>query len=378
MPADSSIITSDAAYDTIYFFQTDMDPVKSRIEWIDTAKGLAIFLVVLGHALPVSETATVIIWAFHMPLFFFLSGITAKAWTPGSTPTILRGLKSLVVPYFFFSIVSIACWATSKGSISSGEIWNNQLRQMIYGVAGPERQMAYGIPLWFFTCLFSVRLLFAILTSLVPSKPLQIIFVLLGALIAHDYVCPHFNSMVWNFDVALVALVFFVAGHATYGIKVPACLGTKTARLVTGLIALFVLFAAAFLNGRVDMNGREFGNPVWYYLGAFAGIAFIVEVSRRFACAAFLKKLGYASIVIFPIHGLFMMLPNRTVPVLTWYAYKITHSNLLAAMAVALIEIALCLPIYFVINKIAPILIGKSTRAKPAASFAHIGSPQVD
>jgi fucose 4-O-acetylase-like acetyltransferase len=70
---------------------------SSRLTWVDTAKGFGIILVVLGHALrglvsseiltstPLVRFADDWIYAFHMPLFFFLSGLflfrsTSKAW----------------------------------------------------------------------------------------------------------------------------------------------------------------------------------------------------------------------------------------------------------------------------------------------------------
>ncbi|MBO3115225.1 acyltransferase [Winogradskyella sp. DF17] len=57
-----------------------------KIEWIDRAKGLGIILVVLGHVIRGLNNAELfngaifintdyIIYTFHMPLFFFLSGI---------------------------------------------------------------------------------------------------------------------------------------------------------------------------------------------------------------------------------------------------------------------------------------------------------------
>ena len=48
--------------------------MNNRIEWIDIAKGIAIILVVYGHAglanIPLREKW---VCAFHMPFFFFIS-----------------------------------------------------------------------------------------------------------------------------------------------------------------------------------------------------------------------------------------------------------------------------------------------------------------
>ena len=52
---------------------------NNDLDWVHIAKGLAIVLVVVGHFYPVQspEYWTVmhqVIYAFHMPVFFLLSG----------------------------------------------------------------------------------------------------------------------------------------------------------------------------------------------------------------------------------------------------------------------------------------------------------------
>ena len=51
-----------------------------RIEWIDIAKGFGILLVILGHTIAYDCSHIVYnsIYSFHMPLFFFLSGVMSK------------------------------------------------------------------------------------------------------------------------------------------------------------------------------------------------------------------------------------------------------------------------------------------------------------
>ena len=56
--------------------------MKQRIDYIDRMKGMAIFLVVMGHVYGMvfnqSEDVTYKwISSFHMPLFMFLSGLVA-------------------------------------------------------------------------------------------------------------------------------------------------------------------------------------------------------------------------------------------------------------------------------------------------------------
>lgn len=52
--------------------------VRQRIDWIDTAKGLCMILVIVGHTLPYGNLMRNFIFSFHMPAFFFLTGYTAR------------------------------------------------------------------------------------------------------------------------------------------------------------------------------------------------------------------------------------------------------------------------------------------------------------
>ena len=51
---------------------------RVRIELLDVAKAITVFLVIVGHT--TSNTDTImyrrVLYAFHMPLFFFLAGMS--------------------------------------------------------------------------------------------------------------------------------------------------------------------------------------------------------------------------------------------------------------------------------------------------------------
>lgn len=358
--------------------------MKPRIAWIDTAKGIGIFFVVLGHALPDGHLTATVIWTFHMPLFFFLSGLTIRPWGAGPRGSFLRSLKNLAIPYLFFSVVAIVLWQALHCSIAtlqhcnilpwdSSSSWVNLLGQMAYGVAGPDQKMGYDVPLWFFTCLFSIRLLFALVTAFARKLRTVAMVVALVALFAHLVVFPHVRTLPWNMDVALVGLLFYTAGFI-FSQKLITESGTATvatgrSRAVYFVIALALIATAAFLNGRVDMNGREFGNFVVFYAGAFAGIYAAIVLAGPLSRFAWIGALGRASIVIFPLHTIWPELPSRLMPLMKWYGYRLTRAELGGALAVATVEIILCLPIYFALKRWAPRLIGLAT-ARPATPMS--------
>jgi fucose 4-O-acetylase-like acetyltransferase len=69
---------------------------NGRIFWIDFAKVLGIIMVVMGH-MQLEENIINIIFSFHMPLFFFLSGFIDK--NRNIKQTVGIAIKTLLIPY---------------------------------------------------------------------------------------------------------------------------------------------------------------------------------------------------------------------------------------------------------------------------------------
>ena len=90
---------------------------RTRLPFIDAAKGIGILLVVLGHSPGLPPFGVVLIYSFHMPLFFFISGFVQTA-TRSATPAgevIRRNARSLLIPYLFFFAVSLVYWMATRG-----------------------------------------------------------------------------------------------------------------------------------------------------------------------------------------------------------------------------------------------------------------------
>ena len=92
----------------------------TRVAWLDTAKGLGMLLVVLGHAMgglidaTPEEASTLhpfffLIYTFHMPLFFLLSGLLVGERLERNAPRFFRSLfVAIAWPYSLWSIVQVA------------------------------------------------------------------------------------------------------------------------------------------------------------------------------------------------------------------------------------------------------------------------------
>lgn len=77
---------------------------NKRIIWIDIAKGIAIMLVVVGHA-AVSHSLANFIFAFHMPLFFIASGLTTNWNKHNIKDFCLHKIRYLLLPFALYSVL---------------------------------------------------------------------------------------------------------------------------------------------------------------------------------------------------------------------------------------------------------------------------------
>ncbi len=129
-----------------------------REKYIDAAKGLGILTVVYAHVISrcglMAELGLVhkMIYAFHMPLFFFISGycLGLKKDT-GERPAFLPALKkisrNLLLPYIVWSAVYL---------FISGKLESPQRLNAVFTARGIA-------PLWFLAALALCELAFAVL-----------------------------------------------------------------------------------------------------------------------------------------------------------------------------------------------------------------------
>ncbi|MGA2782942.1 MAG: acyltransferase family protein [Smithella sp.] len=94
--------------------------VTQRISWVDNAKALGIILVFYGHivekifqtyyGIPATGLQYKLIYLFHMPLFFLLSGYLVKETQHRKLFMFMKNkFMTRIVPFFFFNILILPC-----------------------------------------------------------------------------------------------------------------------------------------------------------------------------------------------------------------------------------------------------------------------------
>ncbi len=130
----------------------------NRIPVIDIMRGLGIILVVMGH-ISCEPHLSCWIYSFHMPLFFFISGMSF--FVAGKKMYIWKQVKHLLIPYLFFSILSFVYWRWFELPFREDTDVNamEQFLNIFIAKSGGN-SFLYNVVLWFLPCLFVSNILF--------------------------------------------------------------------------------------------------------------------------------------------------------------------------------------------------------------------------
>ena len=94
---------------------------KKRVLWIDVARGIAILLAVFGHCIgKLFNPGNRFILAFHMPLFFFLSGMCISESIISAKNYLVKKVKTLLVPQAVLGILNFILNRGKKTTSSHG------------------------------------------------------------------------------------------------------------------------------------------------------------------------------------------------------------------------------------------------------------------
>jgi acyltransferase len=338
---------------------------KKRVNWVDYAKFLGIYLVVLGH-MNIPDAVKIPIYTFHMPLFFFISGylFSFEKYNNYQSFFIHRS-KQILIPYLFFNVLTFCFW------VIVGRKFGNEaeahikiyipLMGMIYG-NGNGNYLIHDRVLWFLPCLFMVENFYYLLfknKGQIKSLIVLTGFVILGFL-CYSYIKLH---LPWGADTAFVAIVFYGCANIFQN-PIKSMLSLKSLILFFVLIVVSVLFMfISPLNGRVDMLGLAFGNYSLFILVAFCGIIITLLLSRLldifFQRVKFVEYVSSFTIIIMALHSLAFTIIKSLSYFLLKLPLTIYDNNLLFNCVIAFLSILILIPFMYVTNLYVPFLIGK-------------------
>ena len=272
--------------------------MNKRSEYIDIAKGLGILAVIWGHII-VGHWTGKLVYSFHMPLFFFISGMLfVKEKYPKFGPFVIVRARRLLVPYICYFVITWALWALFHWvSHSPVDSYWAPLFQIVLA-QGSGQFIVHNSPLWFIPCLFAVEMMYYPISKLKDLWALVLSLSICGFSIAleHSFGESYLFALPWNLDAAMMALPFYALGnlwmrHTTLENVDGWIHGHPWLSLGIVLILTVGLVAATFHYPGISMGYSAYGNEYIFHARALLGIGSTIVFSSFLAHAPFIRGL---------------------------------------------------------------------------------------
>jgi fucose 4-O-acetylase-like acetyltransferase len=268
------------------------EPIASgvRSNIVDMVKGIAIILVVNGHTAqgmthrgwwvgPGASFSHTFVYSFHMPAFFFVSGlfVTGSIAKRGSRHFTIDKLKTILYPYVLLAIVGVAL----EPLIGRFKFETRPFRWNIFLV-----NLADGQASWFLFVLFFCLML-ALVTVRVPAWLRFLVAALVG--MTAPLAIPGVSEVLHEF--CFLAAGMWV-GHHIYSLE-----QIRLSTAAVGFVVLAALQAIVVHIFGVSVLGR------WIYIEAgltgVAGLFLLAKLLDKHWIGDGLVWVGRASLAVF-------------------------------------------------------------------------------
>lgn len=339
--------------------------------WIDWAKSLCMFLVVLGHChiAPSMQMVTQTIYSFHIPQFFFLSGMLctrAFSWRG-----FFRDVRYMLLPYYVYGLMQVTVHCFLSRTFS----FNFVLSEVCTLLWANDASIG---AIWFLPALFICKQLFFLLrwlrTLIRPcsARWTVVVFIFLLSLMLPHFISSLGIGLPLFSDSALFGLPFFIVGSRSL-VFIECRIAHPDGQVASPTRLVYLsLIAAGFLvltviqslhNGFVSIAVCSYGSSLFlYYVNALTGMAAVVVTSvllsriSRGAVQSFVTQTSWGTIVTLGFHGTILLILQYYLPVSMGY-YSPT-ADLPVAILYALVTYIICYAIILWGGRYCPGLLG--------------------
>lgn len=339
---------------------------SKRIEYIDVAKFTAILLVMFTHGFK-EGTLVAFAFSFHLPLFYFLNGMTLKMGDQTFGEFLSKKLRRYILPMLGLGILCVLGEALAY-TLLDVTLPDN------YFIVGLSRviNQARAFTIWFLPALFFTDILLFGFYKLFHDRLIPMGLACLACLALGITFNTYYNvSLVWNFDAALFGVVYTYFGYVFRHKKLSAVYGfltkSRLPALLVGTALMVVTYILSTYNYRTNIAHLEMFLRIYKAYYITLPCALVGSIGFTLLCRAFsnpvLARPVEMNLVLLALHQ------GCTFPIFEyviakgWFqevsALPANDIKLLAFTAVmTLFSLAVLVPVHFLIkySPFAPII----------------------
>ncbi len=314
--------------------------LKTRITYIDNMRGIAILLVMLGHSIStVSEPLNQFILSFHMPIFFFISGLCTSNKKQSFFAMLKKSVFTMFIPIITMGLINIAVSILIDVIVTRNLLWQ-------------DVKYLSAFANWFLWSMLVVKILHWIKEKI----PYKWIYLITAVIELAGAVCLYiFNINAGILMQALVGAFFF-----DIGIILKNMLNSMESQKFGGggvlIIAIFsVLCFLSRMNTPIMMYSNDYGNIAVFFVTSTLGIAVVFGVSKILNENKFLNFCSDNSIILYMIHPAILRFLHKLTSVLFGGIY--VYPNYFVTFGLLIV---IAVPITWIIRRTIPFLFGKT------------------
>lgn len=358
-----------------------MSSVKERYYWVDVAKAIGIFFIFQAHLLQRAYRSSPeevyllykFIYAFHLPLFFFISGFFYKKRDVPKLKQVGILFQKRIFPVLLFAaltfIISIPYQYLKFGKLD-GAYYLDNLLSLLQG--NPHLSAT----LWFLVCLWVVEIWAVMILPSVKTTLVGILITFLFLYYGYAWTTsPSFEEYYifpkyfWYVQESSVGFGFYAAGYTSFKWAVRLMKNNFALRGLLGVIFSIVSYFAAQLNlpykGFVMvMKASEHGSLFPFLVAAFAGTFATLLFASLIPKFKWIDYVGRNTLVLLGMNGLFMSFFNSHILAFLDH-YDSAAWVIFDSIWVSALTIALSVPVIELLNRYLPQLIGRPQEDGP-------------
>ena len=284
--------------------QTDRQ--TGRIEYIDIFRSFGIILMVMGH-IGFGSVFDHFIHAFHMPMFFFVSGFLYKRQNIPFLSFLKKKAKSLLLPFFIFGILHFLYYSLLNGF---------SLVPIKALLLFPTNGLPIAGALWFLMALFFTDVIYYLLNTIKNGRILWIVVIMIS--LAGQILPSLFRlNLPFALGAAMVGVGLMHIGRVLRPFDQQIVDLRIYQILLFGALVVFSIMQSDYINMRTGKYSSAF---VLFWVNAIAASIIGLNVAKRFKeylkdsiVNRYLQSIGRSSIVYVCLNQIVIMLCGKLV-----------------------------------------------------------------
>jgi len=332
----------------------DLTQKDGRILWLDVARGIGIILVVVGHACgglidagldnshQILRSIFLLIYIFHMPLFFMLAGFTIQTRVAQDPAKFGKNiLTKIVYPYYLWSIVQLTVILLAGSSINS-PYTGDPLLQILTLPWNPVSQF------WF----LQILALFHVFSLIVLPRAGPVVFLLLGFF---------FKSFAENVELPEI-FHYFCVNAPYFGIGVFLGIQGVRTNLLQGPIWVRIILlplAAVCLEAFTYNSIVESAGLQTFASASAPTIATLAGAWKGFAAALICSAavIGISALPVVRDSTLLSYLGRRSFPIFVLHVMFVVGTRMCLVRLFGISNAAIILPTITLAGLIGPVIV---------------------